>query len=306
MSAPSTDGPRTRREEALDLGKELMTCWREDRITGLAAEIAFFAILSLFPTLLATAAALGSLERFVGSATAERAREAVVEALGRILTAEADDTIGAVEALFIEQRPGLLTFGLLLTVYAMSRGFAGVIRALDVVYDLEERRSWVNIRAHAIGLSIGTVVMAAAVLLMLILGPLFGGGEKVADAIGLGGFFAVFWDVVRPPVAFAMLVIWATVVFHVAPNKRTPFRWDLPGALVAAVAWLLVSLGFRLYLELAAEGNQVFGVLGGALSVLFWLYLLGIGLLLGGEVNAILYRRYGPGPRGVGPEAEPD
>jgi membrane protein len=210
-----------------------------------------------------------------------------------------------VEALFVEQRPGLLTFGLVLTIYAMSRGFAGVIRALDVVYDLDERRSWLNIRAHAIGLSIGTVVMAVAVLLMLILGPLYGGGQEVADAVGLGEAFATVWDVVRPPVAFALLVAWAAIVFHVAPNKRTAFRWDLPGALVAAVAWLLVSLGFRLYLALAAEGNQVFGVLGGALSVLFWLYLLGIGLLVGGEVNAIIYRRYGPGPRGVGPEADP-
>lgn len=302
MTSPSPDGHRPRRAEALSFGRELVACWHEDRVTGLAAEIAFFGILSLFPTLLATAAALGSLERLVGSATAERAQEAVVESLGRVLTTEADDTIRAVEALFVEQRPGLLTFGLLLTIYAMSRGFAGVIRALDVVYDLEERRSWINIRAHAIGLSIGTVVMAAAVLLMLILGPLFGGSRQIADWVGLGGAFTVFWDLVRPPVAFLMLVIWATVVFHVAPNKRTPFRWDLPGALVAAVAWLLVSLGFRLYLELAAEGNQVFGVLGGALSVLFWLYLLGIGLLVGGEVNAILYRRYGPGPRGAGPE----
>jgi membrane protein len=290
------DGARQAGREVVAVGREMVARWRKDRVSGLAAEIAFFGILSLFPTLLATTAALGSLERLVGEETATRAREAVVEALTQVLTAEADDTVAAVEELFLDQRPGLFTLGLVLTVYAMSRGFAGVIRALDVVYDLEEHRSWINIRLHAVALSVGTVVMAVFVLLVLILGPLLGGGREIADAVGLGGAFAAVWDFVRPPVAFAMLVVWAATVLHVAPDHTSPWHWEVPGGVLAAVAWILTSLGFRLYLDLAAEGNVVFGVLGGALSVLFWLYLLGIGLLVGGQLNAILYRRHGHPP----------
>jgi membrane protein len=280
------------RRETRAVVSELVEQWREDRVSGLAAEIAFFGILGLFPTLLATAAALGSLEALVGADVARQARDSVVDASARVLTDEADQTVEAVRSLFDEQRPGLLTFGILVTVYAMSRGFAGVIRALDVAYDVEERRTWLSVRATAVALSVGSVVVAAATLLVLILGPLLGGGRDIADLVGLGDAFAATWDALRGPFAFGMLLAWAATVFHVAPNHTTPWRWDLPGALFATVAWLAASVGFRFYLEVAAEGNQVFGVLGGALTVLFWLYLLAIGLLVGAELNAVLQRRY--------------
>src|SRR3546814_13856174 len=76
-----------------------------------------------------------------------------------------------------------------------------------------------------------------------------------------------------------------------APNHRTPWRADVPGALVTATLWALLSLGFRAYLALAPGANQVFGSLGGALIVLLWIYLLALGLLVGGAVNAILLKR---------------
>lgn len=296
---------RTTRE-IVAVGREMVVQWREDRVSGLAAEIAFFGILGLFPTLLTTAAALGSLEAVVGADAATRARDTVVDTIARVLTDEADETVDAVRSLFDEQRPGLLTFGLLVTVYAMSRGFVGVIRALDVAYDVDERRSWLSVRTHAILLSVGTVVVAVATLLVLVLGPLLGGGREVAEVVGLGDAFATTWDVIRAPTAFAIIVAWAATVFHVAPNHTSPWRWDLPGAVLAALSWVLASFGFRLYLQFAAEGNQVFGVLGGALIVLFWLYLLGIGLLLGGELNAVLQHRYGPPPATREPDGEPN
>jgi membrane protein len=269
--------------------------WKEDRVSGLAAEIAFFGILAFFPTLLAMAAGLGSLGAIVGEEAAQRAQDGVVDAISRVLTAEADETVEAVRSLFEDERPGLLTFGIVVTVFAMSRGFAGVIRALDVAYDVEERRSWFSVRAHAVGLSIATVLFASVSMMLLVLGPLLGTGRDIADLVGLGDRFAATWELLRGPAAFVVLVVWAATVLHVAPNHDTPWRWDLPGAVLAAVSWLAVSVGFRVFLEVAAEGNQVFGVLGGALSVLFWIYLLGIGLLLGGELNAILNGRYRSG-----------
>ena len=86
---------------------------------------------------------------------------------------------------------------------------------------------------------------------------------------------------------------WAAAVLHVAPNHRTPWRWDVPGAVLAAGLWVATSIAFRAFLDLAGEGNQVFGALGGALTLLFWLYLLGIGIVLGGELNAVLAARHG-------------
>lgn len=262
--------------------------WHDDRVAGLAAEVAFWGVLSVFPTLLATAAALGVLENFVGRDLADRAEEQVVEYLRDILTQEASETITAVEDLFTSANPGLLTLSIVAAIWAASRGFAAIIRALDVAYDLEEGRSFATTRLLAIGLALGSVVVGAVILGMVVVGPLFGTGHEVADAIGLGDAFATFWTWARWPVLLVVMVAWATTILHAAPNHRTPWRWDLPGAVLATLSWTLISFGLRYYLGFSGDTNQVFGILGGSLIVLIWLYLLAVGLILGGELNAVL------------------
>jgi membrane protein len=266
---------------------------RRDRVTGLAAEIAFFAILSLFPALLALVAALGSMEAVVGQDLAADAQDEVVGLLERVLTDEASGTIDAVQRLFDQSSPGLFTVGLAVALFSASRGFTAVINALDIAYDLDERRSYGRLRLAAIGLALGSVAVGAVLLAVMILGPLLGTGPDVAEAIGAGGAFATAWDWIRWPVAAMVAVGWATTILHLAPNHRTRWREDLPGALLAATTWLALSAGLRAYLAVAGDTNQVFGTLGGALIVLLWLYLLALGLLLGGELNAVLRRRRG-------------
>ena len=109
----------------------------EDRVTGLAAEVAFFGVLSVFPGLLVLAGALGSLEALVGNGFARQAEDLVLDFLDRILTDQAAGTIRAIRGLFTQPRGGLVTFASLLGLYGLSRGFAAVIRALDLAYDLD-------------------------------------------------------------------------------------------------------------------------------------------------------------------------
>ena len=271
---------------------ELMREFKDDRVTGLAAEVAFYGVLALFPGFIAVAAAVGSLETLIGAEAAAEARESVVSFLQRVLTSEASGTIEAVQSLFEGQSTGVLTVGLAGAIWAMSRGFAAVINALDVVYDLEERRSFLRLRGLSLLFSFLTVLVAAVMLAMLVVGPLLGTGHDLAEELGFGDGFVTFWNLLRWPVTVAVLLAWATALFHFAPNHRTPWRWDLAGAVVATVAWLGVTLGFRAYLSFAGGANQVLGALGGALIVLVWLYLLGLGLLVGGEINAILAVRH--------------
>lgn len=287
------DRLRATATEAMAVGRALVREWRADRVSGVAAEIAFFSVLSLFPVLLAVVAALGSLEAIAGNEVATRAEDAVVDFFDRILTEQAGGTIDAVQRLFDEASPGVLTVSSAVALWAASRGFAAVINGLDIAYDVEEGRTLVERRALALVLALGTVVVTAVALAMLVVGPLLGTGEDVADRVGLGGAFAAFWDWVRLPVTAVAMVAWAATVFHIGPNRWTPWRWDLPGAAFTAVAWIALSAGLRVYLSVAGEGNEVLGTLGGALIVLLWLYLLAIGLLVGAELNAILASRYG-------------
>jgi membrane protein len=280
-----------RARPVVDVGAAMAAAAQAHRVTGLAAEIAFFALLSLFPTLVALAAALGSLEVLVGRDVAAEAETAVLDFLRRVLTDEADEVVDAARELFGGGHAGVLTMGAAGAVWAASRGFAAVIDALGVVYELEERRSWLRRRAIALVLVLGSVVTGAVLLAAVVLGPLLGRGQDVADAIGVGATFAAFWDWGRWPVMAAVMVAWAATVFHVAPDHRTPWRWDLPGAALAAALWVVASAGLRLYLALAGGANQVLGALGGTLVVVLWLYVLGLALLLGAELNAELAAR---------------
>lgn len=292
---------RTGRDVTLHVIREA----RDDRLTGLAAEVAFFGVLAVFPALLAVTAALGWLESVFGRDVAVRAEEEVVRLLERVLTDEASGAVDTARDLFARENPGVLTFGLLGALWAMSRGLAAVIRALHEAFDVEERRSYVRVRLTGLGLAVGTVLAGAFLLGMFVLGPLFGRGHDVAEALGAGGGFVFLWNVVRPPLVLAVLAAWALVVLHVAPARDVSWRRDVPGAALAAALWVLVSAGLRLYVLIAADANELLGALGGALILLMWLYLLSLGLLLGAELNGVLASRSAGAGSGT-PPGNPD
>lgn len=276
---------------ALDFAHDLRKGWREDRVSSLAAEVAFFAVLGVFPGLLAVAAALGSMEALVGADVAREAQQRLVTVLTTFLTERGEGTIDAVGALFEEARGGVLTFGVAGALWSGSRGMAAVLRALSDIYDVKEHRSRFRVRLLALALAAGSMLALAVMLAMLVLGPLLGLGRALARSAGVGHGYGTMWDWAGLPVAFLLLVAWAGALLHSAPHRHLGWRQDLLGAGVTGMLWLAVSLGLRVYLEVFG-GNQVLGVLGGAIVVLLWLYLLSLSLLVGGEVNAVLAARH--------------
>jgi len=262
--------------------------WSADRVGGLAAEIAFFALLGLFPLVIVVAAALGSFDNLLGAGAAGQVENWLLDRM--TATFGPDNSLrSTVSDLFDGANAQAFTAGLLFSVYAASRGFVAVVSALDIAYGYKTTRGWLSTRLVGFGLTISTVVVAALVMLMAVVGPLFGVGERIAGRYGAGNGFVVAWDLARFPLVAVVLVVWSATVYHVAPSHRTPWRSEIPGALIATVWWVIVSLGFNRYLDAASSGsNAVFGFLGGALSLMFWLYLMALGLLVGAEVNSLL------------------
>ena len=283
----------TWRRSTSEVTVEMWRQWRKDRVSGLAAEIAFFGALSIFPGLLVVASALGFIDRWISEDVAADVEDAILDQLAKVLGRDSG-LEDAVRDLFAEASPGVLTFGALAGIYSASRGFSAIVAALDVVYDHHERRPWLMRRLVGFVLATGTLIVGALTLAVLVVGPLLGRGPEIAERLGLGDEFATAWDWTRVPLTVVVLALWAATVYHVAPSHGSPWRWELPGAVLSAVGWIVVSYGLRIYFDAAdSDTNEVLGAIGGALSLMFWLFALATGFLVGGELNAIIARRHG-------------
>lgn len=275
--------------------------WHDDRVSGLSAEIGFFALLSLFPLLLVLSATLGWLSNVVGSDLATDVETQLAD-WSETVFGEGSSVTDAVRDLFDGSSRSALTVGVIATLYTASRGFAAVVRALDVAYGHTETRGWVGTQVIGLLLSIGSIIVGTLTLAGLVIGPLFGREDWLGDGVA-GDVLEWLWVWLRFPVAAATLILWAATIMHVAPNRRASWRWELPGALFAAVLWLVATTLFSWYLQsLSSSSNPVFGVIGTAITLQLWLFLLAIGLVLGAELNGALAIRRGPATNWTQPQ----
>ena len=181
--------------------------------------------------------------------------------------------------LFDSAHPGLFTVTTMVAFYTLSRGFAGLIRGLDVAYEVEEGRGWLRLRLVAIALGTATVMVVGGVAIFLVV--LAGQGFS-STGLSLA-------------IALTVLVAWATTIFHLAPFRRSPWHHDLPGAVLTAIGWAAAPQAFAIYVSASSAGNQVTTTLGMIVLALMMLYALSVLMLLGAELNDVLTRRAGSG-----------
>jgi membrane protein len=274
------------------------------RVTGLAAEMTYYALISLIPLVTALGAALGFLQRFVGEQRVTEIEDGLVEALGRVFDQELTDDVLApiVQGLLREERAGVALGGVVVALWLAARMFRAAIRALDDAYAVPERRSVLSQFALGLGLSVLAVLTLVMLLSMVVIGPLLGGGRAVADALGLGDVFAVVWAVARWPAVAAAAIGFLALVYRHGPNVETTYRHCLPGAVFGAVGLVVVAVGFQVYLSLAGpaapqvegDGEAVVAAaqtIGAVMAGVLWLWLSSIVILVGGVVNAELQRQ---------------
>ena len=260
------------------LAKDVFTEYRRDGVGDLAASITFWTLLSIPAAILALISALSSVRTIVNTSAAEDLEREIQEFMSNTF-AESETLNTAVAELFDGSNAGVITAASLVAFFSLSRGFAGLIRALDRAYEIEEGRAWWHVRLVAIGLGIGTIVIAAGSAVVLALLPELPGGTAFA--------------VLAAPVAFLLIIMWAATLFHVGPYHKTPWRYDLPGAILTAVGWILSTQGFAYYIRLTDQANQVQTTVGAVLLGLTLMYLLSIVMLVGAELNDVLSRRAG-------------
>lgn len=260
------------------LTKDVVNEYRHDGIGDLAASIAFWTLLSIPAAILALVSALSSVKTIVDTSAAD---DLQLEIQNFIRDTFSDTTTlnDAVAELFDGSNAGVITLATFIALFSLSRGFAGLIRALDQAYEIEEGRAWWHVRIVAIVLGAGTIIVAAGAAVILAILPELPGGTA--------------FQILAAPTAFLLLVSWSATLFHIGPYHHTPWRYDLPGAVLTAVGWVICTQGFAFYVRISDQGNQVQTTVGAVLLGLTLMYLLSIVMLVGAELNDVLSRRAG-------------
>lgn len=258
------------------LGKELV----KDGVTDVGAMMAYYAVLALFPMLVfVISVALLVLDP-------DTVREGATLALSAAPASARDVIIERVNALIDASSAGFAIVGAVLALWGASRGAAGLMTALNAIFDKKETRSWFKRQAIAIGITLGVTLLIVLALGLMFIGPF--AGHYVADRFGLGGAFDVAWGIARwVGAGLLVMVVWA-VLYKFLANTDAPFRVFTPGAIAGVLIWLGISALFSLYLQHFNNYEATYGALGGAIIFVTWLWLSNIAILFGAEVNDVL------------------
>ncbi len=254
--------------------------WYYGGIGDLAAGVTFWILLTLPAAILAMVSALGSLQGIVGENLSQEIEDDVIRFIEKVFNAEAGSVSDTVASLFDRQPGGLLTFSLAVSFWTISRGFSGLIRALDEVYQVEDGRAWYVTRFVGLVLGLGSMLISVPIVLLE-----FFVWSKVPNG--------AVEEILRSVSAVLILVTWASMIFHFGSSIRTKWRWDLPGAVVAASFWWGLTNLFQYYVRLSSGSNQVLTTIGASLLALTWVWLAAQVLLIGAAVNNLLSERLG-------------
>jgi membrane protein len=260
--------------------KRLATRLFTDDLLGWSAQLSYYFFLALFPGLIC----------FVALASffpIEHLNEIILGMLTRI--APADVLLLVERQLMViaeSHSAGLLTFGIIGTVWTASAGMQTLIRTLNFAYHVPETRPWWRVRLRAMALTLVVPAFALVSLTVVLVGPVV--GERLADALHLSALFLWSWRVVHWPLVFVLVVSGLAFVYTVGPDA--PQRWQclIPGSCFATGIWIGASLGLRWYVASLAIYQKTYGTIGTALVILLWFYVSGLAMLVGAELNSVV------------------
>ena len=264
-----------------DLAKRVWAEIQADNVFGRAAELSYYFLLALFPFLIFLTSIIGLV---LGSGTGTR--HALFDYLARIMPPSAFQLISNTMYEVSESTGGgKLSFGILAALWAASNGLGAITESLNTAYDLEETRPWWKQRLTAIGLTIALSIFIIGALVLVVAGGRI--AEWLAAHYGFGPVFPLGWKIIQWPVVLACMTFAFALIYYVAPDfRKQSWQWLTPGSVIGVVLWLLVSLGFRVYLYYFNSYNATYGSLGAVIILMLWLYFTGAAVLIGGEVNS--------------------
>lgn len=274
---PGDDAMKKR--ESWEFLKDLYVRFRNDDLLSTGAQVSFYLFLSLFPFLIF----LVTLVSYVQIVDVQDS----IQALAALMPASAYEMLRDIVSETIADRSGtLLSLGVLFALWSSTSGVTSLVRGANRAYDSEETRRFWRIKAISLGFTLELAVVIAVSFIIIVLGRIL--GTQIFQLLGFSDVSLDIWNYGT----LAIVMITSTLMFmsfyHVAPNCRLKLREVIPGAVVASIGWVTVSLAFSYYVNNLGSYSKVYGSLGGIIALLMWMYLSSISILMGVEVNASL------------------
>ncbi len=282
----------------VDVGATAKTTVKEflqHDLQGASAEVAYHLLFSVVPLLIFLTALSGFVTRAIG----------VNDAMGSItdwlftesgLPPEAARALeepirGVVE----NEAGGFLSLGAVLALWGGKNAIGSMMKALNVAFDVKETRPWWKKTAVAIGLTIalglGVVVASSAFLAGSFV------GEELAGVLGLGDAWTTTWSILRWVLIPIVLILALSCLYWAGPNVGGSWRWLTPGSVLSILLAGIATFGLSIYFQYFAGYLETYGILGAVLAFVFWLYVMSVIVLFGGELNSILARKHDPAAR---------
>ncbi|APH03249.1 YihY/virulence factor BrkB family protein [Janibacter indicus] len=266
-------------------GRKAVREFLADQCTDLAAALTYYAVLAIFPALIAIFSLLG----LVGQS--QTTIDAVMPVLKQVLGSSGSQTLEpVVRSLATSPGAGLaLILGLATALWSASGYVTAFSRAMNRVYEIGEGRPIWKLRPLMLLITLVMVLLVVLVALMLVLsGP---AAQAIGDLIGLGSTALTVWSIAKWPVILVLVMLIVAILYYTTPNVQQPkFRWISVGAGIAILVWILISLAFGLYIVNFSNYGSTYGSFAGVVIFLLWLWITNLALLFGAEVDAELER----------------
>ena len=260
--------------------KKLARRVADNAVTDRAATLAYYFVFALFPFLFT----LVTLAAYLP------VKNAIAELMARIKPIMPEEAMGIIDehlhSLATQQRPRLLTFGLLLALWSASRGVDALRTALNLSYDVKESRPWWKVQVLAIAVTIATSLLMLLSIAGLALGS--SAGLWLAAWLHVDQFWALLWTWLRWPITAGGVLLVLALLYYLLPDVKQEWRYITPGSVLGTLLWLLMTWGFSVYAENFGTYDKTYGAIGGMIVLMTWFYISGFVFILGGEVNALL------------------